>query len=266
VLTHDVERVRGLSRCTELMEREKSLGLFSSFNFVAEGYEVPSILREQLSAQGFEVGLHGLKHDGKLYQSYDIFCKRALRINHLLKEWNAVGFRSPSMHHNLSWLHRLDLSYDLSTFDTDPFEPQSNGVGTIFPFFVRAPSSERGFVEMPYTLPQDYTLFVLLRMNNISIWKTKLDWIVEKGGMALLNTHPDYMSFSEERRKPDEYTAEHYLDFLEYIKIRYNGMYWNVLPREMAQFWRTLKACDPENPVSFERVEKPLISFSRDVG
>jgi hypothetical protein len=29
--------------------------------------------------------------------------------------------------------------------------------------------------------------------KTISIWKKKLDWIVEKGGMALLITHPDYM-------------------------------------------------------------------------
>jgi len=47
-----------------------------------------------------------------------------------------VGFRAPAMHDNLEWISELNLEYDLSTFDTDPFEPQSDGVGTIFPFKV----------------------------------------------------------------------------------------------------------------------------------
>ena len=52
-----------------------------------------------------------------------------------------------------------------------------------------------GYVELPYTLPQDSTLFLLLREKTNGIWKTKLDWIAQHGGMALLNTHPDYMRF-----------------------------------------------------------------------
>jgi len=36
------------------------------------------------------------------------------------------GFSLPSMHHNLEWIGELDIEYDASTFDTDPFEPQSN--------------------------------------------------------------------------------------------------------------------------------------------
>ena len=44
-------------------------------------------------------------------------------------------------------------------------------------------------------MPQDHLLFVILQEKNIDIWKRKLDWIAEKGGMALLNTHSDYMSF-----------------------------------------------------------------------
>jgi len=42
-------------------------------------------------------------------------------------------------------------------------------------------------VELPYSLPQDFSLFVIMRERNIDIWKIKLDWIVEKGGMALLH-------------------------------------------------------------------------------
>ena len=57
-----------------------------------------------------------------------------------MREWNAVGFRSGFMHHNLDWLHDLEVSYDSSTFDTDPFEPQPDGANTIFPFWVPGPN------------------------------------------------------------------------------------------------------------------------------
>lgn len=53
-----------------------------------------------------------------------------------------------------------------------------------------------GFVELPHSLVQDFTLFVILRERNIAIWRRKLDWIAERGGMALLKTHPDYMCFA----------------------------------------------------------------------
>ena len=41
---------------------------------------------------------------------------------------------------NLDWLHDLTIAWDSSTFDTDPFEPQADGAGTIFPFWVRSPA------------------------------------------------------------------------------------------------------------------------------
>jgi len=140
------------------------------------------------------------------------------------------------MHHNLGWVHDLDIKYDASTFDTDPFEPQSDGVSTIFPFWVQG-SNKRGYVELPYTLPQDFTLFVLLQEKDIDIWKQKLDWIAEKGGMALLNTHPDYMNFGGKELRAEEYPAEYYEEFLHYIESKYHGRYWHALPRDIAGFW-----------------------------
>jgi len=134
VLTHDVELREGHDKCKQLLEIEKELGFKSSFNFVPERYVVDKELREFIVNEGFEVGVHGLNHDGKLFQNKKTFLKRAEKINHYLKDWNAVGFRSPSMHHNLEWIHKLDIEYDLSTFDTDPFEPQFYGIETIFPF------------------------------------------------------------------------------------------------------------------------------------
>jgi len=237
VLTHDVDTAKGHEKCPQLMEIEKSLGFRSSFNFVPERYEVSPELRNHLTSNGFEVGVHGLRHDGRLYASKKTFQERAIRINHYLREWKSVGFRSPSMHHNLDWLQELNIEYDASTFDTDPFEPQSDGAGAIFPFWVKGKSDRQGYVELPYTLPQDSTIFILMKEKNIDVWKQKLDWIAEKGGMALLNSHPDYMNFDGNKLRIEEYPAKYYAEFLKHVKGKYDGQYWHALPREIAQFW-----------------------------
>ena len=134
VLTHDVESQKGHDNCLKLAKLEQDLGFRSSFNFVPERYTVSKELRDTLISNGFEVGVHGLNHDGKLFKTKKTFKERAIKINHYLKKWNAVGFRAPAMHHNLDWIHDLNIKYDLSTFDTDPFEPQSEGVCVVFPY------------------------------------------------------------------------------------------------------------------------------------
>ncbi len=254
VLTHDVESQRGLDKCRALMELEMELGFRSSFNFIPEGdYRVPTALRDELTRNGFEVGVHDLKHDGRLFRSEAEFKARALGINQYLQQWNAVGFRSGFMLHNLDWLHALDIDYDMSTFDTDPFEPQPEGRHTIFPFWVPALSaqnsedrrdfslpasqsfsvSRQGYVELPYTLPQDSTLFLLLRETSAEIWLRKCDWIAAHGGMVLLDTHPDYMSFADSSLRSTSYDVRFYRDFLNYIRTEYSGSYWSALPAEV---------------------------------
>lgn len=241
VLTHDVEGRHGLSKCRRLMELEMETGFRSSFNFIPEGqYHVPTMLREELGANGFEVGVHDLRHDGKLYWRRSEFPENARSINGYLKDWRASGFRSGFMLLDREWLNDLDIEYDASTFDTDPFEPQPEGVRTIFPFWVPRPGGG-GYVEMPYTLPQDSTMFLVLQETSPDIWKRKLDWIVQRGGMALLNVHPDYLGFDSKKTGAAEYPAEWYQEFLKYIKDNYHGQYWNGLPREVAAWYR--KTC-----------------------
>ena len=269
VLLHDVDTEKGHEKCLQLMQLDEKMGFRSSFNFVPERYHVSSEAHRILVQKGFEVGVHGLKHDGKLFSSKKQFQTQAIRINHYLKEWKSVGFVSPSMHRNLEWVHDLNIEYDASTFDTDPFEPQPDGVGTIFPFWVAATRNPQnstlntelkdlrlntqhltlntGYVELPYTLPQDHTLFVIMRERDITLWKKKLDWIVEKGGMALLITHPDYMNCKAGRWKIEEYPMKFYEKFLDYVKSRYEGQYWHVLPKEMARFWKQ-KMVIPTSP------------------
>jgi hypothetical protein len=244
VLTHDVEGQSGVDKSPQLMQVEAELGFRSSFNFIPEGdYRVSSRLCTTLRENGFEVGVHDLNHDGKLYSNRADFARKAVRINQYLAEWQAVGFRSGFMLHNLEWLHDLNVEYDASTFDTDPFEPQSDGVGTIFPYWVSPtnsgfnPSRERrGYVELPYTLPQDSTLFLIFRERTPDVWLRKLDWVAQHGGMALVNVHPDYIQFPSDRSSSTTFPLEFYSRLLTYVRDRYAGSYWQPLAREAAEF------------------------------
>ncbi len=112
-------------------------------------------------------------------------------------------------------------------------------MGTVYPFWVDCSWNGKGYVEIPYTLPQDFTLFVLMQEENPEVWQRKLDWIVEKGGMALLNTHPDYMNFNGDKLGIEEYPVEYYRQILEYVKSKFHGQYWHVLPRDIARFLAT---------------------------
>ncbi len=236
VLTHDVEGRKGLERCRALAEVEIGLGFRSSFNFVPEGeYAVSETLRAFLGESGFEVGIHDLHHDGSLYRSEGTFRRQAQRINQYLQSWKAVGFRSGFMFHNLEWLQDLNVLYDASTFDTDPFEPQPDGVRTIFPFWVPGIDG-KGYVELPYTMPQDSTVFLLLEETNIDLWVRKLDWVAAHGGMVLLNTHPDYMSLNGQKRFGG-YSLQLYRDLLEYVTKRYAEQCWFALPKEVAHYF-----------------------------
>ncbi len=278
VLTHDVEGPSGLQRCRDLMELEQNLGFHSSFNFVPEGsYADPAELRRELGNHGFEVGVHDLKHDGRLFHTRRDFAVKAVQINRYLQNWNASGFRSGFMLHNLDWLHDLEIHYDASTFDTDPFEPQPEGRHTIFPFWVsrRAtfnyPKTARnqGYVELPYTLPQDSTLFVLLGETSIDIWARKIDWIAAHGGMVLLNTHPDYMVMNSLDPGAWEYPASFYEELLQYIATKYEGLYWHALPRQVATYFRESTGRNSRSgrngsPVRRVKAKKPKIWIDLD--
>ncbi len=238
VLSHDVDTIKGYNNALKLADLERELGFHSIFNFVPERYgEISPSLIDRLRRDGFEVGLHGLKHDGKLFATKAIFNRRVPRLNAYLKQWRTGWFTSPSMHRNLYWLTDLNIKYAVSTFDTDPFEPQPNGVKTIFPFWVQNPDTNNGYLELPYTLPQDSTLFIILKEKTNQIWKTKVDWIAAHGGLALLNTHPDYMAFNADEPESFQYPIDHYIDFLEYMKDRYTDQFFHSKPSSVADYY-----------------------------
>lgn len=236
VLTHDVETSEGMRHIARIADFEESLGLRSSWNLVPYKYKIDMGLVKDLQSRGFEIGIHGYNHDGQLYSSHRLFQRRAVAINDAIRKYNAVGFRSPMVHRNLNWLQDLEIEYDSSCFDIDPFQAAPGGVGSIWPFIAGK------FVELPYTLPQDHTLFVGLGEQDDRIWKSKLDYIVRHQGMALMLTHPDYLTGHR--------TSEIYFRFLEFVKDI--GNYWHATPMDVSRWWR-----ERERAIEFGAFGKP---------
>jgi glycosyltransferase involved in cell wall biosynthesis len=122
-----------------------------------------------------------------------------------------------------------------------------------------APRSSRpGYVELPYTLVQDSTLFLVLRERSPEIWFKKLDWVAERGGMALVNVHPDYLRFPGEPASPRTFPVSLYIELLEYARNRHAGVYWQPLPKEIARHVSSIK------PVSSARKRRRacIVSYS----
>ena len=222
ILTHDVEEETGFNFIPKVLELEKELGFKSSWNIVPYKYKIDRGIIDFINKNECEVGIHGYNHDGKLYYSQKIFKERVPFINEAIKKYNAVGFRSPMVHRNLKWLQRLDIKYDASCFDYDPFQPFPGGTGSIWPFIAGK------FVELPYTLPQDHTLFYVLDKKDILIWVNKINWIVTNKGMILVLTHPDYLV--------DVDHFQMYKDLLLYLKEIKNS--WHCLPKEITEWWK----------------------------
>jgi peptidoglycan/xylan/chitin deacetylase (PgdA/CDA1 family) len=223
ILTHDVEGLAGVANVRKIIELERRHGFVSSWNFVAEWYPIEDGLFDYVRAAGCEVGLHAIKHDGKLFESRARFEAELPAIHEYLERWDADGFRSPATHRNAEWMPELGALYDSSFPDTDPFEPQSGGCCSILPYFLGE------MVELPITLVQDHTLWEILREDTIELWTSKSDWIAEHGGLINLITHPDYLNTPARLRM--------YEEFLEHLAARPDG--WYALPREVAAWWRT---------------------------
>ena len=221
VLTHDVETAAGLRDMNLLRAPEPARGYRSSWTSVGARYPVDDESVRSLQDDGCEIGVHGLRHDGRDLAGRFMDERLPAMWEHASR-WNAVGFRSPATHRKWDLMHRLGFDYDSSYTDTDPYEPQPGGCCSFLPYF------NHGTVELPITLPQDHTLFTILQHADAGLWLRKAGHIRDRGGMVLVLTHPDY---AHDQRLADGYRAllGTFAD---------DGTAWRALPREVAAWWR----------------------------
>jgi hypothetical protein len=225
VLTHDVETDRGCSEIETLREPERHRGYRSSWNFVPERYGTPTGTLTALRADGCEVGVHGLKHDGRDLASARLLKSRLPAIRAAADRWGATGFRSPATQRHWSLMPTMGFDYDSSYTDSDPYEPQPGGCCSYLPFFID------DLVELPITLPQDHTLFSILGHQDATLWVEKAQRLRDRGGMVLVLSHPDYAHGAA-------------LGAWEALLEEFAGdeTMWQPLAREAASWWRARAA------------------------
>jgi len=191
-LSHDVDSAQGFKNISKIVEVERKMGVRSTFNIVPNRYAIDFNLLRKLEDEGFEIGIHGHDHSGRLPFKPAIVQQKLLKD--AVKSFQSLdvrGFRSPSLFRTPYLFEALEkvFEYDSSVPDTENYTRNTsfNGVATCFPYY-------RGkLLEIPLSLPQDAVLLALRKNTNemLKIWINKLDAIQTFGGMGVLNTHPE---------------------------------------------------------------------------
>ena len=246
VLTHDIETSQGCHDMELLRGPEREHGYRSSWNFVPARYEVDPGLVARVAADDCEVGVHGLRHDGKDLRSRRMLDRRIPAMKESARRWGAVGFRSPATQRRWDLMPQLPFAYDSSYTDTEPYEPQPGGCCTYWPFF------NEDLVELPITLPQDHTLFEILGQRDAMIWIEKGRELRRRNGMLLALSHPDYAHGC---------AAEAWQALLD--EFADDGAKWQALPREVAAWWRARSASQPKQSDGTWQVRGPAAGRAR---
>jgi hypothetical protein len=227
IITHDVESTSGRDFCGKLMDIDESFGFRASFQVVPENrYSVSSSYLNSIKDRGFEVNVHDLKHDGRLYAEHEEFLRRAAKINQYRREFGSCGFRSGVLYRNADWYDALDFDYDMSIPNVGNLAPQHGGCCTVMPYFIGK------LVELPLTSSQDYELFHMLNDYSMNLWEQQISLVTANHGLVTILVHPDYVI---EQRAQTSYRR-----LLQYLaELRDTGNVWTPLPREVASWWRS---------------------------
>jgi hypothetical protein len=226
IMTHDVERAQGRDLCGTLMDIDDAHRIKASFQVVPEQrYDVPEAFLDSITRRGFEVAVHDLNHDGRLYKNREYFTERVAKINSYGRKWRAEGFRAAVLYRRQEWFGDLQFSYDMSVPNVAHLDPQRGGCCTVMPYFVG------NLLELPVTATQDYTLFHILQAYNIDLWKTQIELILEKHGLLSFIVHPDYATTGAERK-----VYEALLSHL--AELRQERGVWIATPGEVNRWWR----------------------------
>jgi len=226
IVTHDVEALAGRDFCSELMDLDDSVGIKASFQIVPEErYAVPRCFLDSIRERGFEINVHDLNHDGRLFVDRQVFLQRAQRINRYGREFGAAGFRSGALYRNLEWFQALEFAYDMSVPNVGHLEAQRGGCCTVMPYFLG------DILEIPVTMTQDYTLYYILKDYSIDLWKRQIELVIGKNGLISFIAHPDYIETPRERSI--------YEELLGYLaRLRDEKRVWMTTPGEVNRWWR----------------------------
>jgi hypothetical protein len=198
LLTHDIDSRADIERIPALRKLERSFGLTASVGFVPNASWPDRKVVEDLVAEGCEVYCHDIAHDGKLPYISDEARRAAFDRFFSKNDWARPllrGFRSGQLLMSAPLLGLIEelFDYDLSFPDTEhggPYGPTA-GCATVLPYAIGR------LLEVPLTIPQDFYLEHVERLDGDAMaaaWKAKLAYVVERGGVAVVNTHPVWIN------------------------------------------------------------------------
>ncbi len=166
----------------------------SSVGFIPEISWPEHHVIDELRADGCEVYCHDIRHNGKLpfskvpamRSSFELFFERNAYALGVVR-----GFRFGQLLMTAALLGVVGefFDYDLSLPDSERGGPYGSNAGcaTVYPFLAD------DLLEIPLTLPQDFYLANVERLDSAatrSVWRAKLDSVLTRGGVAVINTHP----------------------------------------------------------------------------
>jgi hypothetical protein len=213
VLTHDLDEEFGWDGVARLREIERRVGVQSAVGVLSQRYTLPEAHLRQLVDDGCEVYSHGYLHDGLLpYLERDELRRR---LAHFFEAYPSMhghvrGFRSGQLVRSAGMFEVVAefFEYDMTPPTVELGGPHGwrTGCATTIPF-----DGPVGLQHLPLTMPQDYFLAMIDRLDAVQVAETWLDvagqvWAV--GGVATHLVHPDNVC-----RRPDLLTA--YQLFLE---------------------------------------------------
>lgn len=226
IMTHDVEALAGYEFIGTLMDMDEAAGLQASFQIVPEErYTVNHARLREIRARGFELNVHDLNHDGRLFDDRGEFVKRAKEISKYRLEYGSAGFRSGVMQRNQDWYDNLDFEYDMSVPNIGHLDAQHGGCCTVMPYFIG------NILELPLTTLQDYFLFYILKERSIELWTQQVEIIKQRHGLISFLVHPDYVI--------PQHNRAIFQSLLGYLSaLRATGEVWFALPGEVNRWWR----------------------------
>jgi hypothetical protein len=221
-MTHDVETEAGRDFCADLMDLDDvfNQSLFQSFPRALCSF---ARFLQTIRDRGFDFGIHGgTTTDGCLITEGSPSGQQstAMRLS------TPPGFRAGLLYRKPEWYDSLNFSFDMSIPNVAHLDPQRGGCCTVMPYFIG------NILELPVTTAQDYTLFHLLNDRSIELWKTQIELILEKNGLASFIVHPDYII--------DRETRLVYTNLLDHLRsLGERKPIWFGLPAEVDSWWRS---------------------------
>ena len=227
ILTHDIDthfcqtQGRILVSSIERAEKVKATWFFvpRSTQYCLDGQSII-----ELTDQGHEVGMHGLTHSGNLALGDPSRLTAQLKRGKQILESigpSVISFRSPWTLRSPALLpsltsagFKVDSSYpDLDTLGMTSGQP---GVSYNRPYWPHTIGydgsiSRLPILEAPIASPQDVQLVEDLGVGGkilLDVWKYKVEFCKDFGGVFIHHTHPIHLVRS----------LEYYREFLKYLR------------------------------------------------